>query len=60
MLMLSFLVMVLAIAFLLSNEQNMQYLKIEGVNMVKMKEHFEISRRKLLGKDLGSRILEEL
>ena len=44
--------MVLVIAFLLSNEQNMQYLKIEGVNMVKTSVHFENARPKLLGEDL--------
>ncbi|TYJ04716.1 hypothetical protein E1A91_A12G111700v1 [Gossypium mustelinum] len=41
-------------------EQNLQHLKTESANMLKTLEDLEISRRKLLGENLGSCTLEEL
>ncbi|XP_012437632.1 MADS-box protein SOC1 isoform X2 [Gossypium raimondii] len=41
-------------------EQNLQHLKTESANMLKALEDLEVSRRKLLGENLGSCTLEEL
>ncbi|PPE00174.1 hypothetical protein GOBAR_DD02827 [Gossypium barbadense] len=41
-------------------EQNLQHLKTESANMLKTLEDLEVSRRKLLGENLGSCTLEEL